>query len=339
MTRGRKLGLLLLALAALLVLTIVVMELAPDGEGTEEATAVTIFTLDPDQVTSLTWQYEEETISLEKDQENNWTYPADAAFPLDQSYPDAMVQALKEIQAAKTIENVEDLSEYDLEDAVCSITVQGEKEYQLAIGEETGLGGQRYLSIGDGNVYLVDASLLDTFALGLYDIVEKETIPSMTDLRGVQITTNAGTLEMEYQEDSGLAYSDQYTWFWKTDGGYTALDTDLAESLVQNITGLTWNSCVEYQASADDLGRYGLDKPAATVTVRYTETSQVETNETDENGEPVYETQQTDKTFVLELGDYDGDTCYARLGGSSMVYQVDGTLCDAILGNILLQLR
>ena len=32
MTRGRKLGLLLLALAALLVLTIVVMELAPDGE-------------------------------------------------------------------------------------------------------------------------------------------------------------------------------------------------------------------------------------------------------------------------------------------------------------------
>lgn len=179
-----------------------------------------------------------------------------------------MVQALKEIQAAKTIENVEDLSEYGLENAVCSITVQGEKEYQLAIGEETGLGGQRYLSIGDGNVYLVDASLLDTFALGLYDIVEKETIPSMTDLRGVQITTNAGTLEMEYQEDSGLAYSDQYTWFWKTDGGYTALDTDLAESLVQNITGLTWNSCVEYQASADDLGRYGLDKPAATVTVR-----------------------------------------------------------------------
>ena len=80
----------------------------------------------------------------------------------------------------------------------------------------------------------------------------------------------------------------------------------------------------------DEAGPFAL-AAAATVTVRYTETSQVETNETDENGEPVYETQQTDKTFVLELGDYDGDTCYARLGGSSMVYQVDGTLCDAIL--------
>ena len=60
----------------------------------------------------------------------------------------------------------------------------------------------------------------------------------------------------------------------------------------------------------------------------------METNETDENGEPVYETQQTDKTFVLELGDYDGDTCYARLGGSSMVYQVDGTLFWPPMGRI-----
>lgn len=81
MTRGRKLGLLLLALAALLVLTIVVMELAPDGEGTEEATAVTIFTLDPDQVTSLTWQYEEETISLEKDRRTTGPIRRTRRFP------------------------------------------------------------------------------------------------------------------------------------------------------------------------------------------------------------------------------------------------------------------
>ncbi len=52
MTRGRKLGLLLLALAALLVLTIVVMELAPDGEGTEESDCRYNFYPDPDQVTS-----------------------------------------------------------------------------------------------------------------------------------------------------------------------------------------------------------------------------------------------------------------------------------------------
>ena len=153
----------------------------------------------------------------------------------------------------------------------------------------------------------------------------------MTDLTSVSIETTSGTLTLDYLEDSGLAYSDQYTWFWNQDGEETALDTDLAEDLVSTVTGLTWNACVDYQADEDSLGTYGLDIPAATITVEYTESTQVETNETAENGDPIYETQETPATFVLELGDYDGATCYARISGSSMVYRVDGTVADTLL--------
>lgn len=153
----------------------------------------------------------------------------------------------------------------------------------------------------------------------------------MTDLTSVSIETTSGTLTLDYLEDSGLAYSNQYTWFWNQDGEETPLDTDLAEDLVSTVTGLTWNACVDYQADEDSLGTYGLDIPAATITVEYTESTQVETNETDENGDPIYETQETPATFVLELGDYDGDTCYARISGSSMVYRVDGTVADTLL--------
>ena len=32
----------------------------------------------------------------------------------------------------------------------------------------------------------------------------------------------------------------------------------------------TWNACVDYQADEDSLGTYGLDIPAATITVEYT---------------------------------------------------------------------
>lgn len=177
----------------------------------------------------------------------------------------------------------------------------------------------------------MDADLLEDFSLGLYDIVSMESIPSMTDLTSVSIETTSGTLTLDYLEDSGLAYSDQYTWFWNQDGEETPLDTDLAEDLVSTVTGLTWNACVDYQADEDSLGTYGLDIPAATITVEYTESTQVETNETDENGDPIYETQETPATFVLELGDYDGDTCYARISGSSMVYRVDGTVADTLL--------
>lgn len=338
MTRGKKLVLLLGVLLVLMTVTVLVMEFAPD-ENAEEEAAVTVFTLDMDQVTGLSWTYEGEEVSLERDAENNWTYPADDAFPLDQSYPDAMVQALSEIQADRIIEEPEDLSEYGLADPVCSITVQADETRQLAIGDETSLGGQRYLSLGDGNVYLVDASLLDDFALGLYDIVAKETIPSMTDVSSFQIQSGSTTLTIDYTEEEGLAYSDQYHWFWNQDGTLTALDTSLTSTLLETITSLSWNSCVAYQATQDQLSQWGLDDPSVIVTVSYVESSQVETNETDEDGQPIYETKETPKTFTLELGDYDGDTCYARLAGSTMVYQVDGSVRDTLAaakGNDLL---
>lgn len=333
MTRGKKLFVLLLALVILTGVTLLVAHLVPDeDESTAEDTSYIIFSLDPDQVTQLSWTYEDSTVTLTKDENSNWSYPDDEAFPLDASYPDAMVQALKEVSATKTIESPENLADYGLEEAACAISVTaGDSTYELRIGDETGLGGQRYLSLGDGNVYLVDADLLEDFSLGLYDIVSMESIPSMTDLTSVSIETTSGTLTLDYLEDSGLAYSDQYTWFWNQDGEETPLDTDLAEDLVSTVTGLTWNACVDYQADEDSLGTYGLDIPAATITVEYTESTQVETNETDENGDPIYETQETPATFVPELGDYDGDTCYARISGSSMVYRVDGTVADTLL--------
>ena len=269
MTRGKKLFVLLLALVILTGVTLLVAHLVPDeDESTAEDTSYIIFSLDPDQVTQLSWTYEDSTVTLTKDENSNWSYPDDEAFPLDASYPDAMVQALKEVSATKTIESPENLADYGLEEAACAISVTaGDSTYELRIGDETGLGGQRYLSLGDGNVYLVDADLLEDFSLGLYDIVSMGSIPSMTDLTSVSIETTSGTLTLDYLEDSGLAYSDQYTWFWNQDGEETALDTDLAEDLVSTVTGLTWNACVDYQADEDSLGTYGLDIPAATITV------------------------------------------------------------------------
>ena len=60
-----------------------------------------------------------------------------------------MVQALKEVSATKTIESPENPADYGLEEAACAISVTaGDSTYELRIGDETGLGGQRYLSLG-----------------------------------------------------------------------------------------------------------------------------------------------------------------------------------------------
>ena len=94
MTRGKKLFVLLLALVILTGVTLLVAHLVPDeDESTAEDTSYIIFSLDPDQVTQLSWTYEGSTVTLTKDENSNWSYPDDEAFPLDASYPDAMVQA------------------------------------------------------------------------------------------------------------------------------------------------------------------------------------------------------------------------------------------------------
>ena len=116
MTRGKKLGILALLLIVLMALTLLVIRFAPVTGDEAEETAETVFTLDADQVTSLTWTYAGESITIEKDDESNWSYPADADFPMDATYPDEMVQALTEIQAEKTIEEPEDLDQYGLSD-------------------------------------------------------------------------------------------------------------------------------------------------------------------------------------------------------------------------------
>lgn len=329
MKRGKKLLFLLLALAVISAAAAAATLLAPDETADENASAV-IFTLDTDAITALTWTYDGETVALSHE-DDSWSYE-DPGCPIDQSYPENMAFALEEITSDRTIEAPEDLSEYGLDDPQCTIDVTaGENSYQLLIGDETTLDGLLYLSTGDGNVYLVSSSLLNAFSYGLYDIIQTESIPSITDVSSFTIERASDSLEMVYLEDSGLAYSSEYVWFLRDGEDYLTLDTDGTEDLLSSVADLNWLSCVSYDATDDDLAAYGLDAPAVTVTIHYTETAAVDTGETDEDGNAVTEEQERDVTFTLELGSYTDDGCYARIAGSSMVYLVDGSVCDGLL--------
>ncbi len=243
----------------------------------------------------------------------------------------AMTSAVSDISAEKVIEEVSDLAEYGLDEPVCSITVTAEAETTIDIGDETSLDGLRYVSIGDGNVYLVSSDLLTNFSYGLYDLVAKETLPDMSELVSFSVERASGTLVIDYLEGSDLAYTDRYTYFAEDGDGWLSLDSELAENFVSQITGLTWGDCVDYKADLKTLGNYGLDSPAVTVTVNYIETTEVETNETDEDGEPITETREEEKSLTLELGSYAEEGCYARLAGSGMVYLIDASICDSLL--------
>ena len=115
---------------------------------------------------------------------------------------------------------------------MCVITVEDGQSHTLSIGLETAVGGQRYFSNGDGNVYLVDKDIIENFQYGLYDVLKHQTLPEVAQLTGIKVELPDGGYEITRQENSGLAYSDDYVWFM--DG--KALDNDLTQTLLDMVT-------------------------------------------------------------------------------------------------------
>lgn len=299
MKNGKKLLLLLLILAVLVGATAIAGAIGKNAAGQEDETR-TVFSLNPETVTNLGWDYSEK-VSFTAG-EDGWVCDQDGAFPVDETYLDKMLEALTDVESTKTIENPENLDQYGLEIPVCVITVEDGQSHTLSIGLETAVGGQRYFSNGDGNVYLVDGDIIEHFQYGLYDVLKHQTLPEIAQITGLTVALPDGGYEITREENSGLAYSDDYVWFM--DG--KALDNDLTQTLLDMVTNLNLSECVDYNAS--DLSRYGLDAPAVTATVL-------------DGGKAAY---------TLEISTSENGECYVRLSGSKMIYQRDATLSDTL---------
>lgn len=322
MKRMKKLFGLLAVLALILGATLLVNLLNSREETAEEVEETVVFSVNPEEVQELGWDYSEKI--LFEAAEDGWVYAEDETFAVNSDYLDQMLDALAEITSSRTITDVEDWDQYGLEVPVCTITVTTDTTHTLSIGLETSIGGQRYFSNGDGNVYLVDANLISYFSYGRYDVLQYESIPSMDNVTSLEVVSDAQNYEITYQGGSGLAYSDSYVWFLED----KVLDTELTENLISRVTDLYWGECVDFHA--EDLSVYGLEEPAATVTVNYVETVSVSTGETDEEGNTVFETREDPASFTLGLGSVK-DTCYARIAGSGMVYTVDSSVLNTLL--------
>lgn len=198
MKRGTKLLLLLAVLAVAGLGAWLASRYTAQLEAEEESAGVAVLSIDTETVTALGWTYDGEEVSLVYDG-GEWTYAASDVCPIDQSYPQAMVDALAALLAQETIEDPEELAGYGLEEPQCTVTLTADgADYELLIGDETALGGQRYLSTGDGAVYLTDDSLLSSFSYGLYDIIQMEEIPAMDDVSALTVHGEVRDLELRY---------------------------------------------------------------------------------------------------------------------------------------------
>ncbi len=287
-----------------------------------------ILEIDPDSVTTLSWTIEDKTLAFHKDE--TWLYDEDEAFPVDDEKITDLLSQFSEFGVSFIIENVEDYAQYGLDAPECTIDLAtADQTYQIKLGNFSQMDEQRYVDIGDGNVYLVPTDPMESFDVELSDLILDDEIPSFDQVSHITFA-GSESYTVTYEEDSGKSYSADDVYF-NQEG--KPLDTSLVDSYLSSITNADLSEYVTYNATAEELEKYGMNDPELTVTVDYSYTNEDEEEVSDTfvvsiarapDDRATLETAKADDEDEEDTDDTSDITAYLRVGESQIIYKLSG---------------
>ena len=315
-----------------------------EKETEENDTSVDLVSLEADDITAVSFTADQNEVEFDK-KDDSWTEKSDANFPVNQDTVDSAVKGVASLTADQEISDVEDMSQYDLDNPQNTITLTtADGDTSLQIGMESS-NNQYYVKKEDDdkNVYLVSSSSIEPFMGTLYDFAESGTFPSVT---------SATITDVKVDKENGYELTqDADNLFWNVSDGKTTekADTTKAGTVTSAVGSLAYDKFVDYNCTDDS--KYGFDNPYAVITVKYTEEEAVESDEdseestdadteestTDEaaadtsedadasdedSSEDEQETQTVEKTLTIYVGDETGDDRYVKVDDSKEVYTI-----------------
>lgn len=284
-----------------------------------------ILELDADSVTALSWEYDQEYLSFHKDE--TWKYDEDEAFPVDEEKISSLLELFESFGVSFAIEDVEDLSQYGLDDPMCTITVEtGEETYKLQLGDYSVMDSERYVTLGDGMVYLVKEDPFDTFELTISDMIKHDEIPDMDKATEI-VFAGAENETIVYDEDSDETYGEYDVYFMKDGEEVLPLDTSTMNKYLRTIRNLDPTDYVTYNATEEELETYGMNEPEMTITMTYSETDEETEKETEGTfvlniSRDPKELEKLAKKSDSEEESEEDITAYVRIGESQIVYKI-----------------
>lgn len=332
MKRSKRIVVLLGVLVCTCIVTLITMNYEQRKEDIKNTEAV-ILEIPKDTVTALSWEYDTQSFAFSKDE--SWQYDDDTAFPVNEDKINSLLEQFESFGASFVIENVEDYGQYGLDDPTCTIQIQTEdNSYEVLLGNYSTMDSQRYVSIGDGNVYLVKNDPMDQFEVSISDMIQNDSAPSWSQVTSVDFS-GSENYSITYTEDSSDTYCAEDVYF--TDD--KPLSTSRMQMYLNTLQYMGLTDYVTYNATDEELAEYGLDTPKLTVTVGYFY----------EDGDG----QTQNDSFVLNVGgsvadEASGDTTdasadgtdssdeatpdgYVRVGNSQIVYRVSGSTYKQLL--------
>ena len=261
------------------VKTYVAKQEAADTESAEEENPEIISIASAD-VKSIKFVIDKKEVTFEKDGDS-WVKSDETGFPVDQDKIDTLVSSLNSIKAERTLENVEDASEYELDqpDNTITVTTEDGETTVIQLGMENDSTSQEYIDLNkdSSTVYVVSNSTFSSFEGTLYDFAKSGVFPTVD-------SSTVSKISVDGKDSSYVVEKDKNN-FWNItgDGETEKADSAKATSLASTLSSVAYASYVNYNCAEDELSQYGLDKPYAEITVDYQE--EVEKESTDDENE------------------------------------------------------
>ena len=255
-----------------------------DEENLEEK-KTNVFDVETDAIEALKFTIDDKEVTFDK-KDGTWIKKDETDFPVDQDTLESAASSISSVSADRVLEDVEDLSEYGLDDPSNTITVitnddnDDESETVFRVGIENDSTSQYYLC-KDGDektVYVVANSVISPFMDSLYDYAAMDTFPYID-------SSTISKIDVEQEDKSYEAVKDNDTGLWEIGNDEydpEKADSSLMSSLTYGVSSLEYDAFVDYNCT--DKSEYGLDDPYAVITVDYQEEEAEETDveDTDE---------------------------------------------------------
>lgn len=288
-----------------------------------------ILQIPSDSVQSLSWEYSGGGSLAFNKTDNGWKYQDDEAFPVSEEKVMDILEHFEEYGVTFVISDVTDYAQYGLDEPECTLHLAtSERSYDIKMGDFSKMDEQRYIDIGDGNVYLVGEDPMDYVDSNLSSMILHDDTPGFEKV--VDITfAGAENYTIVRTDDSTNTYNpEDDIYFVERDGKTIPLNTPSVRTFLNTITSLDLLTYASYNVSEDELKTFGFDNPILSVTVNYTYTN--DDDETVSDTCVIHISENPEERAASDANVAEGNTAtavtkYVRIGDSQIVYTMDDT--------------
>ncbi len=328
MKRSKRIYILLGVLAAVCLATFAAVKLEQRQEQIKNSDEV-ILSVAAADVQSLRWNYGETSLAFTRDENAVWHWDEDEAFPVSEDKMNGLLELFASFGVSFIIEEVEDYSQYGLDDPICTIELTtAEQTYTLELGDFSKLDSKRYVSIGDGNVYLVSADPMDKYELTIRDLIDHDEALDYDAVTKIQFS-GAQNYTISHEGDkNGKSICADDVFF----ADILPLDTDWVESYLDTVSAVGLTSYVSYNATEEELENYGLNDPELTIVIDCA-TVREDDEEVMESSYILHVSRSAEQRAMTqeEEDELTSWVAYVRVGESQILYQITSAKYESLM--------